>query len=149
MMPVYVNLFNLILDSGASPSSWLEGIIRLIYKKKGDTSNPENYLPITILSCFDKLFTSVLNLRLNNFVEHNDSLEENQAGFRKGYATSDHIFFTLHAMVEILKAGKKKLFCTFVDFKKAFDNVWRPGLWHKLLQTDFDGKIFRIIRSMY
>ena len=148
MMPVYVNLFNLILDSGAFPSSWLEGIIRPIYKKKGDTSNPENYRPITILSCFGKLFTSVLNLRLNDFVEHNDSLEENQAGFRKGYATSDHIF-TLHAMVEILKSRKKKLFCTFVDFKKAFDNVWRPGLWHKLLHTGVDGKILRIIRSMY
>ena len=73
MMPVYVNLFNLILDSGAFPSSWLEGIIRPIYKKKRDTSNPENYRPITILSCFGKLFTSVLNLRLNDFVEHNDS----------------------------------------------------------------------------
>ena len=87
---------------------------------------PENYRPITILSCFGKLFTSVLNLRLNDFVEHNDSLEENQAGFRKGYATSDHIF-TLHAMVEILKSRKKKLFCTFVDFKKAFDNVCMYG----------------------
>ena len=53
-------------------------------------------------------------------------LSENQAGFRKTYSTSDHIF-SLHALIEIMKFEKKKLFCSFVDFSKAFDSVCTVG----------------------
>ena len=119
MMPLYVAFFNLIFNLGVLPDSWLEGEIRPLYKNKGDSKSPENYRPITILSCFGKLFTSILNARLD---VHN-ILEENQAGFRAGYSTMDNIF-ALHALTEIAKTQKKKLFCSFIDFSKAFDSVW-------------------------
>ena len=64
MLPIYIYLFNLIFDTGIIPDIWLEGIIRPIYKNKGDVENPDNYRPITIFSCFSKLFTAVLNARL-------------------------------------------------------------------------------------
>ena len=102
IIPIYIPLFNIILDTGILPDSWLEGIIRPIYKRKGNPSEPENYRPITILSCFSKLFTAVLNLRLHHFLEQNNILEENQAGFRAGYSTTDHIF-VLHSLIEVLK----------------------------------------------
>ena len=148
MIPVYVALFNLVLDTGIIPDPWLEGIIRPIYKRNGSPQNPENYRPITILSCFGKLFTAILNARLTNFLNHNNIIEENQAGFRSGYSTSDHIF-NLYALTEILKAKNKKLFCSFIDFSKAFDSVWRIGLWMKLLGNSINGKIFRVIYNMY
>ena len=47
---IYVKLFNLVLDSGCFPEQWSTGMISPIYKK-GDRSNPQNYRPITILSC--------------------------------------------------------------------------------------------------
>ena len=81
------------------PDFWLEGAIRPIYKNKGDSKSPENYRPITILSCFGKLFTPILNARLNKFLDAHNILEENQAGFRAGYSTMDHIF-VLHALTE-------------------------------------------------
>ena len=148
MIPIYISLFNVILDTGIIPDSWLEGIIRPIYKRGGDPTQPENYRPITILSCFGKLFTAILNSRLNSFIDHHDILNENQAGFRSGYSTTDHIS-TLHILSEILKHNKKKLFCSFIDFSKAFDSVWRVGLWMKLLSNNINGKIFRIINNMY
>ena len=46
------------------------------------------------------LFTSVLNARLNKFIEKN-ILEENQAGLRNGYSTTDHVF-VLHSLIEII-----------------------------------------------
>lgn len=67
MLPVYVTFFNLVFDTGILPDAWLEGIIRPIYKNNGDPKLPENYRPITILSCFGKLFTAILNNRLNTF----------------------------------------------------------------------------------
>ena len=141
MMPIYISLFNLILNTDILPECWLEGIIRPIYKRKGDPHEPENYRPITILSCFGKLFTSILNLRLQTFLETNNIIKENQAGFRSGYSTTDHIF-VLHALIEILKRKKIKLFCGFIDVKKAFDSVWRVGLWQKMLSYNINGKYF-------
>ena len=145
---LYVSFFNTVLKTGIIPDSWIEGIIRPIYKNNENPRNPENYQPITILSCFGKLFTAVLNLRLNNFLKHNDILEENQAGFRAGYSTTDHIF-TLHTLTELLKSKHKKLYCSFIDFSKAFDSVWRVRPWMKLIKNGVNGNFFRIIYSLY
>ena len=100
------------------------------------------------MSCFGKLFTSILNARLNKFLDAHNILEENQAGFRAGYSTMDHIY-VLHALTEIAKIKKKKLFCSFIDFSKAFDSVWRVGLWKKLLASNINENCFQIIFNMY
>ncbi|MEW8542872.1 MAG: reverse transcriptase family protein, partial [Candidatus Thiodiazotropha sp.] len=147
-MPLYVCLFNCILDSGILPDSWLMGKIFPIFKNKGDPSLPENYRPITILSCLGKLFTSVLNARLTRFLDEFEILSETQTGFRKDYSTLDNIF-TLHSLIELLRVQKKKLFCCFIDFSRAFDTVWRVGLWRKLLVNNINGKILRVIKNMY
>ena len=142
MLPIYVSFFNIVLETGIIPDSWIEGIIRPIYKNNGNPRNPENYHPITILSCFGKLFTAVLNLRSNNFLKHNNILEENKAGFRAGYSSTDHIF-TLHNLTELLKSKHKKLYCSFIDFSKAFDSVWRFGVWMKLIKNGVNGNFFK------
>ena len=92
LLPVYVNLFNKILELGIFPNKWSSGVIIPIYKKNGARTDPENYRPITLLSCVSKLFTSVLNDRLQHFILSNDLLSENQAGFRAGYSITDHQF---------------------------------------------------------
>jgi hypothetical protein len=47
---VYEKLFNVIFDNGIMPSSWLIGMIKPIYKNKGDKFDPKNYRSITIVS---------------------------------------------------------------------------------------------------
>ena len=147
-LPIYEKLFNVVFDSGLLPNAWLEGSITPIYKNKGDRKMVQNYRPITILSCLEKVFTAVLNRRLTLFLDTNETLLENQAGFRKNYSTTDHIF-VLNSLIEILKASKQKLFCAFVDFSQAFDSIWRVGLWRKVLFNSVNGKFFCIIHSMY
>ena len=90
------------------PDIWLQGVIIPIYKS-ASLRSPENYRPITILSCIGKLFTSILNNRLKYFLEIYDVLEQSQTGFRNGYSTSDNIF-VLHSIIEILKSSRKN--CT-------------------------------------
>lgn len=144
----YEYLFNLIFETGVIPENWLAGDIKPIYKNKGDPFDPKNFRPITILSCLSKLFTSVLYERLNNFSDAFLILNENQFGFRRGYSTIDSLF-SLHMLFEILKFKRKKLFCCFVDFEKAFDKVWREGLWYKLLLNNMNGSMYNVIFNLY
>ena len=65
------------------PELWLSGNIILLYKNKGDKLDPRNFRPITNISCFGKLFTSILNTRLNKLSEEYCLICENQRGFRK------------------------------------------------------------------
>ncbi|KAK6734674.1 hypothetical protein RB195_018079 [Necator americanus] len=45
-----------------------------------------------------------------------------QAGFRKGFSTIDHIH-TVSKLIEVSREYKMPLFLTFIDLKKAFDSV--------------------------
>ena len=54
------------------------GVIRPIYKNKG---YPNNYTGMSLLSCFGNLFTSCLNRRLTIFIENNDIVQADLAGF--------------------------------------------------------------------
>ncbi|MCG8075583.1 MAG: reverse transcriptase family protein [Candidatus Thiodiazotropha taylori] len=94
------------------------------------------------------MFTSVLNNRLTKFLDASGGLNENQAGFRKGYSTTDHIF-SLNALFELCRSRNQKFYCAFIDFSRAFDSVWRIGLWKKLLENDINGKFFQIVHNMY
>ena len=109
MINVYTKLFNKILDSGVFPDAWSSGIIMPVYKNKGDRNNCNNYRGITLLSCIGKLFTSILNTRLQKYCDTNNIINETQAGFRKNYSTIDHIF-SLRALIEILFSKGKKLY---------------------------------------
>ena len=60
------DLFNSILESGIFPEPWTEGIVIPIFKK-GDKMDCGNYRGITLLSCFSKLFTVLLNRRIMSY----------------------------------------------------------------------------------
>lgn len=77
-------MFNVVFDSGIGPTNWTVGIINPIYKNKGDATNPINYRPITLLSCLWKLFTAILNNRLQKYVDRYDLINHYQSGIYGG-----------------------------------------------------------------
>ena len=44
---------------------------------------------------------------------------------------------------------KKKLYCAFVDFCKAFDLVYRNGIWVKLVAQGVFSKMVNMLRAIY
>ena len=73
---------------------------------------------------------------------------EAQAGFRKGYSTTDHIF-TLHAIIEKQFSRNAKRYVAFVDFYKAFDTVSHTMMWLVLSRTGIQGKMLTMLRGRY
>jgi hypothetical protein len=147
-MPVFVKVFNIVFHRGIVPNSWSEGYICPIYKNKGDPNNVDNYRGITILSCYGKLFTCIFNNWLFDYLESLGLLCEEQARFRKGYGTIDHIF-NLKCLIDLYLFRRQKLYCAFIDYRKAFDSVNMVLLWQKLLRTGIDGKILNVIQNLY
>ena len=37
----------------------------------------------------------------------------------------------------------------FIDVKKAYDTVWRAGLWKRLWEEGVRGKMWRVVKGMY
>ena len=83
-----------------------------------------------------KIFNAVLKNRLTEWVERTEILPESQFGFRKDRRTTDCIFI-LNALTEQVNISKTNLFICFVDFRKAFDSVYRPLL--PMEQTNLTG----------
>ena len=125
----------------------MEGLIVPLHKK-GDVNSVDNYRGITLLSSLGKLFTRVLNNRLTWWAEAYGVYIEAQAGFRPNYSTIDNLY-NLNGIISHLINKGKKLYCAFLDFRKAFDYVDRNFLWIKLLKLGIRGEIFNIIHSMY
>lgn len=152
-LPVNVNrliltLFNKVLDTGEFPQTWSTGIIVPIYKNKGKANDPNNYRGITLLSALGKLFTACINVRLADYCNQLGIIGDEQAGFRAAHSTLDSIF-VLSTIIEMYLSRKKRLYCAFVDFTKAFDTIDRWHMWKKLLANGINGKIFNVIKNMY
>ena len=58
--PMLCNLFNKVLEDGVYPDDWCKAIIVPVYKKR-ETSDPNNYRGISLLSCISKLLSTILN----------------------------------------------------------------------------------------
>ena len=73
--------------------------IHLSGVKSGEKDNPSNYRGIVINSCIGKLFTKILNSRLNEFLAKRNVIPIEQIGFTKKKSTVDHMFI-LRSLVE-------------------------------------------------
>ena len=127
-----LRFFNALFDRGLYPEIWSESVIIPLYKK-GDVNNAENYRGISLCNVTSKLYSTVINNRLQKWVELNNITGEYQAGFKKGYSITDHLF-TLMVCVQKQFSSNCKLFVAVIDFKKAFDSFNRHLLWPVLLK---------------
>ena len=100
------------------------------------------------MCCIAKVYSSIINSRLQSFLEKNDLLSDEQNGFRSARSCIDHIF----ALITILRNRKLKgmsTFICFIDYKKAFDSVDRNLLLFKLSKIGITGKVYRAISSLH
>ena len=95
-----------------------------------------------------KLFALMIKSRLEHTINECKMIGDYQIGFKKGSRTADNVFLLKGIIDKYVQKGKK-MFACFVDYKKAYDNVWRDGLYYKLLKSGIKPSMVRIIRSMY
>eukprot|EP00250_Pteridium_aquilinum_P022184 c25317_g3_i1 orf=401-733(+) len=92
---------------------------------------PGNYRTIMIGHTLARLYESILEQQLSSWAEREGMRVVGQAGFWRGFSTLDHIL-TLRAIIEEGRSQGRWIYCSFVDFKKAFDMVPRARMMRKL-----------------
>ena len=99
--------------------------------------SPASFRPISLTSCVSKLFERIILSRLLFFLESNSILSPRQAGFRPGRSTLDQILYLSQSISDGFnkpRPGSRTILST-IDFSKAFDSVWHPALFHKLISA--------------
>ncbi|XP_065662974.1 uncharacterized protein LOC136085582 [Hydra vulgaris] len=119
--PSLFHIFNQSLKSGKVPDKLKIARVTPVFKS-GDESEPSNYRPISVLSCFSKLLERIVYNRLYNHLTENNMLYSKQFGFKKQHSTD-------HAIVELVNhlsnAFKEDYYTlgVFIYLSKAFDTV--------------------------
>ena len=140
-------LYALILKEECMPMKWREGLIVSLFKK-GDKEEPGNYRGITLLSVVRKVFCKILNYPLTQHLDKSVKIHEGQTSFRAGRCCINKNF-TLNQLIQCRLKEGKKTFSFFLDIQKAYDLVWRNGLWLKLWNMWVKGKMWCVIKTMY
>ena len=149
VIAVLLQFFQLCFDCGKIPNTWRKAIIQPIPKdKKNDKRIPLNYRGISLLCTILKIYTSLLNKRLMTYLDELGISVDEQCGFRPKRSCNDQIY-SLTSVIRNRLAQKLGTFCTFIDFKKAFDFIHRDLLFYKLLLNNVNGNFYNIIKSMY
>ena len=106
----------------------------------------DNYRPINLLNCFNKIFEKLIHKQLISFLNKHMLLFQYQYGFRESHST------TL-ALIEIIDDIKSKLnngeyvIGAYLDLKKAFDTVNHDILCDKLDHYGIRGHSLEFFKS--
>ena len=117
------NFFQLCFQSGLNPTDWDFSDIVPIPKKDKEARDPLQNRCITIVCCVAKIYSAILNKRLQKYLETNSILAEEQNGFRVGRSCIDHIFVMCTVLRNRKMLGKETFLC-FIDYKKLLI-LWR------------------------
>lgn len=127
----YCTIFNNIINNSYFPSAWKTAKTVVIPKKDKNPSILKNLRPISLLPNISKVFESCINNNLLKFCKNQNLINERQFGFKYRHSTTHAI----HLLVSNIHWNWNRALCTgacLIDFEKAFDNVWIPGLIYKL-----------------
>ena len=111
------------LENSAVATDWKSSVFISI-PKKGNAKEFSNYHPIDLISHASKEMLKILQVRLQQYVNH--ELPDVQVGFRKGRGTRDQNS-NIHWIIKKPKEFQKNI--CFIDYAKAFDCANHNKLW--------------------
>jgi hypothetical protein len=123
------------------PHQWKESIVLPIHKK-GDKTECSNYRGILLLSTSYKISSNILLSRLIPYAD--EIIGDHQCGFRRNRLSTDQIFY-IRQILDKKWEYNGIVHQLFIDFKKAYDSVWREALCNIVIEFGIPRKVVGLI----
>jgi len=140
-------LFQFFLNEGFVPNIWRKAYITSIFKK-GDSTLPSNYRPISLTCCICKIMKSFIKDQLVTYFYSTGLISKHQHAFIKKHST-----VTIYNLLEcthdwaISLHGGVNVDVIYVDFSRAFDSVVYCKLIYKLTKYGKSGCVITWINA--
>ena len=134
---------NASINENIFPNELKLGDVSPIFKKD-DSTDKNNYRPISVLSAISKIYEKLLTEQINAYME--DILSPDLCGFRKGYSPQ-------YSLIQLLENWRKCLDdkgvvgAILMDLSKAYDCLPTNLLIAKLEAYNFDKSALKLIYS--
>ena len=136
-------IYNRSLSQATFPELWKIAHIIPIFKS-GDQSSIKNYRPISILSCFAKVFESLIYKYI--FSHFRPQICDRQHGFVPKKSINSNLLEFYTYICDAFDE-RTQVDAIYTDFQKAFDKVNHIILIKKLLQIGIHGDLLRWLES--
>uniref|UniRef100_A0A803K7H0 Reverse transcriptase domain-containing protein n=1 Tax=Xenopus tropicalis TaxID=8364 RepID=A0A803K7H0_XENTR len=146
LTPHLTTLFNDMMQGHSLPTDMLQANLSLLPKPNKDTTNIQNYRPISVLNVDIKLFSKILGSRLNKLMPK--LIHPDQSGFILGRQTTDAIRRLLNIIADT-NTSKSPILVLMLDVYKAFDSVTWPYLFNVLPRFNISGAFLEGLRVIY
>ena len=133
-------LFTSSIQIGYIPTAWKLATLCMLLKPDKLSSLTTSYRPISLMSSIMKLFERVIEQRLRSYLEDIGFINKYQSGFRQAKSTDYRLFRLSQSIMESFNRREHAV-ATFLDVKKAFDNVWHNGLRYNIFMLDLPTKM--------
>ena len=145
--PQLADIINCSLNYGIVPQAIKIAKVVPIFKK-GESDNPANYRPISILPFFSKFYEKVMYDRLGKFIDKSHILFHSQHGFQSGRSPLMPLT-SMHDKITQAFENNEYSIGIFFDLAKAFDTVNHNILLNKLANYGIRGTQLDWFRSYF
>ena len=148
-MDFLLHIFNLSWSLHSFPSIWKTSSIIPMHKMGKPLDSPAFFRPISLTSYVSKLFERIILSRLLFFLKSNSILSPCQACLLPGRSTLDQILYLPQSILDGFNKPRpgSRTILSIMNFSKAFDSVWHPALFHKLVSAGLPSCFARWTRS--
>lgn len=118
-----LNVFNKCITQASFPVRWKTAKLVLVRKGDKPLEEPSSYRPLCMLNTTGKLLEKILDTKIRDFMETNNSLAANQYGFRSGRSTVGAAT-RLREIVDVCKQNiRHKVRLLTLDIRNAFNSA--------------------------
>ena len=123
--------FNALLIEKTYPQHWKLSKMILLPKERTAILSVNQTRPISLLPCLGKVYERCFLVYLRQWMKDNAILPAEQSGFREHHSTTTRfVQFLQHISTGLLQQTASLVI--YIDFTKAFDQLWHDGLLYKL-----------------